>query len=369
MSSKRVCGRGQASAAVLLLGCFLATFLGVEVAGAATGYYALDDAAITIKNPGQTPLVAVTRAGQTLVAVGLHGVIVTSQDNGESWIQANVPVDVTLTSVYFENDRQGWAVGHYGVVLSTQDGGRNWTREQSGLDVIAALVAEANREQTVVPPPETAAKMQRVAQVFQAAGPSKPFLAVGSCGHGILAAGQQDMAVLSNDNGKSWNEWTSKIDNPHYSNIYGIFNHDGQTFLVGENGMVLSGDAGCENFKSLTPPLDETLFGGMAVNEDDLLVYGLTGGVFKSEDYGKTWTSLVIPTDANVTSGLVLPSGNVLLGTLGGELYLGDKQIDHFSRLPMKEPFQIAGMALAPNGAVVVVGDIGAKIIPPGAVQ
>lgn len=284
--------RARAGAAFLSIASLLYAAPGIAAAHAATGYDALDDAAIAVKNPGRTPLVAIARAGQRLVAVGVHGVIVTSQDNGRSWVQASVPVDVTLTSVYFTDARTGFATGHYGVVLRTDDAGASWTRLQDGLDVINALNAEAAREQTLSPPAKTAALMERVATVYQADGPSKPFLTLGTCGGGILAAGQQDMALFGTDTGKSWQEWTSQIDNPHFSNIYGLFGQDGQTILVGENGMVLSGDAGCGNFASLPPPSDVTLFGGMFVNAGTMLVYGLVGSVYKSADKGADWQNL-----------------------------------------------------------------------------
>ena len=64
-----------------------------------------------------------------IVAVGQHGHILLSSD-GENWQQANVPVQATLTSVYFLNDQLGWAVGHDATILHSQDGGLNWQVQQ-----------------------------------------------------------------------------------------------------------------------------------------------------------------------------------------------------------------------------------------------
>ena len=38
---------------------------------------------------------------------------------------------LVLKSVYFANDRQGWAVGSKGIILATQDGGKNWNEQTS----------------------------------------------------------------------------------------------------------------------------------------------------------------------------------------------------------------------------------------------
>ena len=128
---------------VSLLVCLAMYCFGCPAAFGETGVYSLDNAAIAVKTPMATPLVAIARVGQRLVAAGLHGVIVVSSDSGVTWRQASVPVDVTLTAIYFISPQEGWAVGHFGVILHTGDGGLTWTRVVDGLDVIKALNATA----------------------------------------------------------------------------------------------------------------------------------------------------------------------------------------------------------------------------------
>src|SRR5690606_38129696 len=66
-------------------------------------------------------------AGDRIVAVGDHGNIVYSDDQGRHWRQADhVPTQVLLTAVAFADDRHGWAAGHDTLVLHTRDGGANW---------------------------------------------------------------------------------------------------------------------------------------------------------------------------------------------------------------------------------------------------
>jgi photosystem II stability/assembly factor-like uncharacterized protein len=325
-------------------------------------YYALTHDAITIKSPTTTPLVAITRVDQRLFAVGLHGVIIASDDSGVSWKQMPVPVDLTLTAIYFKSKSEGWVVGHYGVVLHTTDGGLTWTKSLDGLNVVEALNATA--AQAVGNPisdSDTAMK-QRVATAFHAAGPSKPFLAIGRCGNGILAAGQQDMAMF-NSNGKQWQEWTSKITNPQFRNIYAIVDEGDETFLIGEGGLILKSEADCLNFKPLPGPFSATLFGGVMASQGNLLVYGLIGDIYKSTDDGETWSTVPPPTDSLFSSGLLLNSGEAVLGALEGGLYVNDQGFHNFLQLPINIPFEIAGMVLAPDGHLVVVGSGGVRIV------
>ena len=66
---------------------------------------------------------------EKLVAVGQYGHILLSSD-GDNWQQANVPLQTTLTSVFFLNESLGWAVGHDATILQSKDGGLNWSIQQ-----------------------------------------------------------------------------------------------------------------------------------------------------------------------------------------------------------------------------------------------
>ena len=67
------------------------------------------------------------RAGRRIVAVGDHGIVLLSDTDGADFRQAkSVPVRSTLTAVYFVDEKTGWAVGHWGVVIRTDDGGETW---------------------------------------------------------------------------------------------------------------------------------------------------------------------------------------------------------------------------------------------------
>src|SRR5262245_46588487 len=52
------------------------------------------------------------RAGDRIVAVGQRGHVLYSDDAGQQWQQADVPVSSDLVSVAFVDAKRGWAVGH-----------------------------------------------------------------------------------------------------------------------------------------------------------------------------------------------------------------------------------------------------------------
>ncbi|NUQ62220.1 MAG: hypothetical protein HUU20_07015 [Pirellulales bacterium] len=71
-------------------------------------------------------------------AVGDRGAIWHSEDGGRQWRLQESGVACPLESVYFLDERTGWAVGGFthpylhtsaGVVLITRDGGEHWTRD------------------------------------------------------------------------------------------------------------------------------------------------------------------------------------------------------------------------------------------------
>lgn len=98
------------------------------------------------------PLLAVTQAGQRMIALGDHGVVILS-DDGHTWRQAkSVPVDGLLTALSFVDAQQGWAVGHGGVLLKTDDGGETWTllQRMEGQPVLLSVWFENTRHGIVV---------------------------------------------------------------------------------------------------------------------------------------------------------------------------------------------------------------------------
>lgn len=70
----------------------------------------------------------VHRVGSRIILVGEFGRIRVSRDSGTSWADAVSPVRSSLMSVSFRDATTGMAVGLDGVVLKTDDAGDSWVR-------------------------------------------------------------------------------------------------------------------------------------------------------------------------------------------------------------------------------------------------
>jgi photosystem II stability/assembly factor-like uncharacterized protein len=59
------------------------------------------------------------------------GIILHTDDGGKTWVEQQCEFDLTLNSVFFLNDKEGWIAGKEGVLLHTTDGGKKWERQKS----------------------------------------------------------------------------------------------------------------------------------------------------------------------------------------------------------------------------------------------
>lgn len=67
------------------------------------------------------------------VVVGAGGTILFTEDSGASWNYANLSGDrqTKFNSVFFINQRTGWAVGSNGKIFETIGGGKNWFEQKT----------------------------------------------------------------------------------------------------------------------------------------------------------------------------------------------------------------------------------------------
>ena len=68
-------------------------------------------------------------------AVGDHGTIVQSIDDGDTWVELESGIDTALHAVDFPSETTGCAVGDTGMILRTDDAGITWVQQSSGTTV------------------------------------------------------------------------------------------------------------------------------------------------------------------------------------------------------------------------------------------
>ncbi len=61
--------------------------------------------------------------------VGERGMILYTEDSGDTWQEQESGSEEDLHSIFFVNEKQGWAAGNAGVIIHTADGGKTWYRQ------------------------------------------------------------------------------------------------------------------------------------------------------------------------------------------------------------------------------------------------
>ena len=200
----------------------------------------------------KTTITSMHMHNDKIVAVGVHGIILTSNDYGATWIQSEkVPFTNTLTDVQCVSESQCWAVGHDLTILHSVDGGKNWSVQYQDIDFDA------------------------------------PFLSIHMNDYlnGIVV-GAFGKSLKTNNGGESWlpTVVTDDAYEPHLNSVYSsskMKNSDGNNlmFVAGEIGQVhISSDHG-ESWNMLDTEYFGSLWGGISVDQKRKLLLGMAGKI------------------------------------------------------------------------------------------
>lgn len=237
--------------------------------------------------PTHMMLLDATRAGKRIVAVGEHGIVLLSDDDGKTYRQAHaVPVSATLSAVTFADDRQGWAVGQWGVILATRDGGETWEKQRMDIAVDQPL-----------------------------------FSVLFTNDRDGIAVGLWSLMLQTHDGGKTWTRTTlpkppggGKADR----NLYHAFaDGKGGLYISAEQGTVLKSTDGGANWDYLATGGKGSLWSGVATPDGRIVVGGLLGSLFQSNDGGATWSPVKAETKSSITNLVVNGKGLIAVGLDG----------------------------------------------------
>lgn len=324
------------------------------------------------------------RLSDRVVAVGAYGNIVYSTD-GKTWVQANVPSQVLLTTVFFVDDREGWAAGHDTLILHTTDGGENWTIQY----------------EDVIPGGDL----------------PKPILDIYFADklHG-WAIGAFSLMLVTEDGGVSWKtvamdglreqlEAADKEPEPNFN----AFQRLGDGFLiVGELGTLLhfdpkasaveddqdsadddaeqaadseeeddvdaAGDAEAESaaanpadspWRVIESPYVGSFFGIRQLGSGELLGYGLRGHIFRSTDLGNNWTPINSGgVTTNINDVIEMDDGEVIIVGSGGTLFRLRAGSATAERIPYSGFNGFVSAQKMDADSLLLFGDAGAQIFP-----
>jgi len=307
-------------------------------------------------------MLAVTRAGDQLVAVGQRGQIVVSGDAGGTWKQSRVPVSSDLAAVYFVDAKQGWAVGHDGVVLHTDDAGDTWRLQLDGRKANELLVAAMTKKVQAEPASEEAKKLLAEAERYKEQGPDKPFLDVwfADAQNGFVV-GAYNLIFRTTDGGNTWTPWFDRSANPKFFNLYAIRPVNGDLYIAGEGGLMLKLDRSADQFKGLAMPYKGSFF-GLAGAGNSVLAFGLRGNVYRSDDGGTSWVKVEVGLPSAVVGAARTQRGATILADAGGRVVASADGGRTFTSVPLKQPMPLTGVAEAGEGRLALVGPRGVAV-------
>jgi photosystem II stability/assembly factor-like uncharacterized protein len=231
-------------------------------------------------------LLDIAQVGDSLVAVGERGIIITSP-GGETWAQADVvPSRSTLTTVFSDGHRL-WAGGHDATILTSGDNGRNWTRQFYDPD-----------------------RQQAVMDIFFF--DEKNGVAIGSYG----------LYLRTSNGGHTWQEATVDAEIDYHLNSLAEIDK-GKWLIAGEAGYSYRSYDNGHTWEPVELPYLGSMWGSLKTANGCVLFYGLRGHVMESCDFGTSWTELDTGSVASI-SGAAEHEGLVVLASNSGTVLVRD---------------------------------------------
>ena len=295
----------------------------------------------------------ISQTGNRLIAVGVRGHILISDDDGASWSQSHVPVSVDLTAVHFVDDKYGWAVGHDSVILNTTDGGQHWVKQFDGRQLPELMRNYYGQLHHKYPDNENYTRLLNEAELVGQNGTLGPLLDVYFVNRErgyVVGAFNQLLTTL--DGGTSWQPLMEKTSNPYsyHLNALGVIGE--RMLIAGEQGLLLNMNLLTQKISPLVSPYDGTFF-SIATDEQGVCISGLRGHLYCSDAITERWTR--VDTHLQVSlSWVSFVEQQLLVGSQAGHVLLFNRNRQQFSLL---RQLQVAGpvTSLVPANKYLVI--------------
>lgn len=273
-----------------------------------------------------TTLLDATKAGDSVVAVGDHGVVLLSEDGGKSFRQADkVPTRTTLTAVFFINSQTGWAVGNQGTVLVTNDGGETWVRTRGSPDELALFSVWFKDEK----------------QGF--------------------AAGRFATLLETTDGGNNWKPVNILSENDELErNLFQVFpGRNGRIHIAAEAGAVYTSEDGGDTWSMTDTGYLGSFWSGVALKDGTLVLVGMRGTIYTSEDGGTRWQKRESGSRSSFTDIIERSDGSLIAVGLNGVIARSKNGSGPFVASVHPERVSLTAVIEQPDGEDLLFGKSG----------
>lgn len=296
-------------------------------------------------------LLDITKVGGTLlVAVGERGHILTSRD-AINWQQANVPIQSTLTSVFFINNSLGWAVGHDSSILNTRDGGKNWQIQQYLPAMQKPLLDVVFKDEN------NGIAIGAYGQFYRTVDGGENW-SFEFHDEFLLPEDADYLNELKLEDNEAYLDERASIL-PHFNRMY----RAGRTlYMVGEIGLIAKSNDFGLTWEAFDEIYNGSFFDVKRTHGGALLISGLRGNVFRSTENGISWKGIPTNSTSSINSIVLGDEGYVyLLGNNGAFFISEDDGVSFISRTQDDGKPLISGVWF--NGKIVAVSDVGVKTV------
>ena len=267
---------------------------------------------------------ALERVGDRIYGVGVHGIVIFSDDEGETWTQAeSVPTQNTLTDISCATEERCWISGHDATILHSSDAGKTWNIQYQDIDFDAPLLSiHMYDDNTGVAIGAFALSLRTINggdswdYLFLTDDEFQPHLNYtygdqqawrkSSKDEGY-AVGELGKYYVSDDQGQNWLE----IDTGYFGSFWsGIKVDNGQSLLLGMSGKLTLATLIDRNED---PPVGKEVYIACyesGLYEDDCKVY--------------VFDNLFIGTKNSMTSAIILDDGRIAISGNGGAITVVD---------------------------------------------
>lgn len=385
--------------------CYLVcAVLSVSCFSAGT-FAAVPTSAVKMPKASKSMLLDIEVVGTKVIVVGERGHVLVSEDQGQSWVQADVPVVQMLNAVDFSGESLGWAVGHDGNIIHTSDGGETWVLQRNGLEAqkqsnISSLTVARQKvkelellveQASLSSPPEVEEEVEPVVEDDNVEAIEEKALSLEEqldeakwemqtaqerLDSPVIASPLMDVwfadenngwavgafgtLLQTTDAGKTWIDRSGDINNTEDYHLNAVIGAAGTLFIAGEAGyMIYSRDNGLTWTQS-DLGYEGSIFGLVAAQDGSFVVStGLRGNTFRTDDGGVTWQALNPKVDYSLSNGFIYKSTNIILVGTGGSIAISEDKGNSFKRYTLATRSSLSSVIALDNGQFLLVGQGG----------